>query len=430
MKHRQMRPARLVLMAFVLTALLGSVLLYLPFTHRPGVEISYIDALYTSVATICVTGLSVVDIASTFNSGGKLVLAILIQAGGLGVTTLGAGVLLSMGQKLGFRERSFVHDSLNLASGSGVVRFLHSLFLTTFVCEIIGMILTFCIIIEKFPPMQAFGISLFHSVSSFNNAGMDVFGGEEGIMAFANDPRMIFLTTVLVFFGSLGFIVIYECWRKKFHWRIFSMHTQVSIFMGFVLLVGGAAILKYTENLPWLVCFFSSMNARSSGFDLFPAAQMSAPGFLMLTMLMFIGASPASTGGGVKTSSVFALALGLRRVITNEPAQAFHYSLPKMAVRKASLLISMAIADILVCTFFLLLFCPHLTLSEAFMEIFSSFTTVGFTTGVTETLTTPGKLLAMLAMFTGRIGPITVATVWYFTDEKGARYPEGDLLIG
>ena len=423
-------PARIVATAFFSVSFVGSILLYLPVSHMPGVEITYLDALYTAVSAMCVTGLSIVDTAKVFNSFGQIVLAVLIQIGGLGVSTMGAGVLLALGKKMGMKERSLIHDTMKLDSYAGVVQFLRTLFATTLIIEFIGAILGYCVFRKHYEPLEAFGLSLFHSISSFNNAGLTILSTDRSMAMYAEDPFMLILTLLLVFMGGLGFIVIRECWIKHFVWRKLSMHSRVSLFMAVLLLFGGAVLLKATNDISWLVAFFSSQSARSVGYEVFPFEEWSPAGLLVMLILMFIGTSTGSTGGGVRTSTIFALVLGIRRVATNARAEAFHYSMSPVVFRKAAVVVLFAISDIIISTFILLVISPGLTLAEAFTEMLSAFTTVGLSLGTTASLNEWGKSLSILVMLTGRIGPITVATAWHFHDETRARYPEGNITVG
>ena len=423
-------PARIVATAFFSVSFIGSILLYLPMSHMPGMEITYLDAVYTAVSALCVTGLSIGDTATVFNSFGQIVVAVLIQIGGLGVSTMGAGVLLALGKKMGMKERSLIHDTMKLDSYSGVVQFLRTLFATTLIIEFIGAILGYWVFRKHYEPLEAFGLSLFHSISSFNNAGLTILSTDRSMAMYAEDPFMLILTLLLVFMGGLGFIVIRECWIKHFVWRKLSMHSRVSLFMAVLLLFGGAVLLKATNDISWLVAFFSSQSARSVGYEVFPFEEWSPAGLLVMLILMFIGTSTGSTGGGVRTSTIFALVLGIRRVATNARAEAFHYSMSPVVFRKAAVVVLFAISDIIISTFILLVISPGLTLAEAFTEMLSAFTTVGLSLGTTASLNEWGKSLSILVMLTGRIGPITVATAWHFHDETRARYPEGNITVG
>lgn len=432
MKRKRIRwtPARLLASAFAVLSLLGSILLYLPISHAPGKEITYLDALYTAVSALCVTGLSIVDLSTVFNSFGHCVIAVLIQIGGIGVSAIGAGFLLMLGKKVGMRERSLIHDTMNLNSYAGVVQFIRRLFFVTIFIECIGAVMAFFDFSKDYETLPAVGFSIFHAISAFNNAGLSIMSQDRNMTMYADDPYMLILTMGMVFLGGLGFIVINECWIEKFHWHKLSMHSRVSLFMAVLLFVVGGVLLKFTDNVSWVVAFFSSQVARSAGYEVYPFESWSPAGMLLIMVLMFIGTSSGSTGGGVKTGTIFALALGVRRVATNSHAEAFHYSLPPLAFRKASVIVIMAVADVVISTFILLLVCPELSLAEAFTEMVSAFTTVGLSLGTTSSLNEWGKLISIIVMLTGRIGPMTIANVWYFRNETRARYPEGNITVG
>lgn len=423
-------PARLLASAFAFLSVVGSLLLYLPLSHAPGRTITYVDALYTAVSALCVTGLSVVDLSTTFNSFGHLVIAVLIQIGGIGVSAIGAGFLLMLGKKVGMRERSLIHDTMNLNSYAGVVKFIHTLFFTTILIECVGAILAFFVFSKHYDTLSAMGLSVFHSISSFNNAGLSIMSQDRNMSMYADDPYMLILTMGMVFLGGLGFVVIHECWTEKFHWHRLSMHSRVSLFMAGALLLGGGLFLKLTDNVSWVVALFSSQAARSAGYEVYPFECWSPAGMLLIMLLMFIGTSSGSTGGGVKTSTVFTLILGVKQVATNGRAEAFHYSLPPLAFRKSAVIVIMAVADVIFSTFVLLLVCPELSLAEGFTEICSAFTTVGLSLGTTASLNDWGKLISIIVMLTGRIGPMTIANAWYFRSEARAHYPEGNIMVG
>jgi trk system potassium uptake protein TrkH len=426
----RLTPAHIVAGGFALTILLGSFLLSCSVSLRPGVSLSYIDALYMATSAVCVTGLGVVDAGSTFSPLGEAILAFLIQVGGLGVTTVGAGVMLAMGEKVSFRGRSIVQSSLSLRSYGGVIRFLRTLFLFTFVIEGTGAFLAFLDFRQFYPFWDAVGVSIFHSIASFNNAGFDILGTGRSLYAFTDDVSMNILTMMLVFLGGIGFLTMNEIVEKKWHIKSMSLHTLVAVSTGLMLLAGGAVFLKGTESFSWLTAFFYSMSARTAGFATVPLDQFSGAGLMVMLFLMFIGASPGSTGGGIKTTTFFVLVMGIRRAATNQQEEMFHYSVPAGAFRKASVVCLMAMMVIFTSTFILLCLEPHLDFMDALFEMTSAFATVGLSTGVTGTLSTAGKLLSIAVMYIGRLGPLTVATLWYFKDDDRARFPEGYLSIG
>lgn len=425
-------PARVIAAGFAAAILIGSGLLMLPVSVRAGVTLRYIDALYTSTSAVCVTGLIAVDAADTFTAFGQTVIAVLIQIGGLGVTSVGAGIIIATGRRMNLRERNVVREALNFDSGSGVRRLVKSIFATTAVIELAGAALSYPVFARDHGALHAVGISVFHSIAAFNNAGFDILGGGTNLIPYRDSVLLNLTTCALIFFGGIGFLVIREVGEKRFRWKKFSMHTRVVLSVSAVLLAAGTVLLKISEGdaLGWLDALFFSFSARTAGFSTVPLSGFSNAGLCVLNVLMFIGASPGSTGGGVKTSTVFALLRGIRSAATNTGESAFRYSLPRSAFRKAAVIVMIGLSVIVAGTFLISLVEPALPLRDVLTEVVSAFATVGLSTGITPTLGTAAKLISVAIMYMGRLGPMTIVTVWYFSLGERVSYPEGDLVIG
>lgn len=427
---RAQSPARIIAFGFAFVIFLGSVLLILPCSIKDGVKLSYIDSLYTSTSAVCVTGLISVDAGDTFTALGQFIIAVLIQIGGLGVTAIGAGIILLMGKKMDYKSRVLVQEAMNLNSGKGIVIFVRDIFITTVIIELIGAVLSFTVFIQDYPFLKAVGISLFHSVAAFNNSGFDILGNMQNLIPYQNDVMLNLVTCGLIFFGGIGFLVIRELWTKKFNWRKLSMHSKVVLSVSIILIIVGTLLIKLTENITWLGAFFHSVSARTAGFSTYPLGKFSDAGLLVLTVLMFIGASSGSTGGGIKTSTFFVLLQGIKSAATNKSEKAFHYSIPKVAFRKASIITILAIGVVFIGTYLFMIMEPKIPLTEALFEVTSAFGTVGLSTGITPGLGVGAKLLSIIIMFIGRLGPLTIASMWYFSRGERVRFPEGNIAIG
>lgn len=423
-------PARLISLGFAAVILIGSVLLILPCSVREGVELKYIDSLYTSTSAVCVTGLIAVDAGDTFTPIGQSFLALLIQIGGLGVTSIGAGVILAMGRKLDLKGRRLIREASNLDSNKGIVRFIKSVLLTTFIIEFTGVVLSFFVFIQDYPLQKAIGISLFHSVAAFNNSGFDILGNLQNLIPYQNNIMLNLVTCGLIFFGGIGFLVIREMWQYRLSFRKYSMHAKVVLSVSCVLIIIGTLLLKLTEDITWLGAFFHSVSARTAGFSTYPLGTFSNAGLLVLTALMFIGASPGSTGGGIKTSTLFVLIQGIKSAATNRSEKAFHNAIPKDAFRKASVITLLAVALVSAGTWLLAILEPGISLMDALFEVTSAFGTVGLSTGITTDLGVGAKLLSISIMYIGRLGPLTVASLWYFSRGEHISFPEGNISIG
>ncbi len=429
-------PARIIALGFAAVIFIGAGLLMLPCSVREGVDVRYIDALYTSTSAVCVTGLIAIDVGTAFTPIGQFFLAALIQIGGLGVTSVGALIILAVGKKINLRGQYIIREASNLSSGKGIAKFIKSVFITTLIFELIGAALSFIVFVKDYPPLEALGISLFHSIAAFNNSGFDNLGlsGELynniNLIPYQDNVLLNLTTAGLIFFGGIGFLVIREVIEKKFRWKRFSMHTKVVISTSLALILSGTLLLKLTENVSWLGAFFHSVSARTAGFSTYSLAGFGNAGLLVLISLMFIGASPGSTGGGIKTSTFFALLQGIRSAATNKSEKGFKYALPSGAFKKAAVITLLALGVVFTGTYLMVIMEPNIRLIDALFEVTSAFGTVGLSTGITGALSDGSKLLSIVIMYIGRLGPLTIATLWHFTKGERIEYPEGNIAIG
>ena len=423
-------PIRIIALGFIAVILIGSLLLSLPCSLREGIELPYIDALYMSTSAVCVTGLSTVDAGSTFSPLGQFFLGLLMQIGGLGVTVVGAGAILLIGKKIDLKGRNAVREAMNLGAGRSVIRFVRGVLLMTLVIETVGAIASFFVFIKDFPLPRAIGISLFHSVAAFNNSGFDILGNGNSLAMYESNVALNIITAVLIILGGIGFLVIRELIARRFHPKKLSMHTKIVLTVSLVLIASGTLLLKLTDNISWLTAFFTSVSTRTAGFATFSMGELSNAGMIVVMLLMVIGASPGSTGGGIKTTTVFVLLYGLVASATNRSEKAFNYSIPKNAFRKACVILLLAFSVIAVSSFSICVIEPSLDLRDVLFEMSSAMGTVGLSTGITPGLATGSKIISMLVMYVGRLGPLTVASLWYFSKVERVRYPDGNIAIG
>ena len=319
---------------------------------------------------------------------------------------------------------------MNLNTGKGIVKFIKSVFLTTLSFELVGAALSFIVFIKDYPPLRAIGISLFHSIAAFNNSGFDVLGNFQSLIPYQNNVLLNLVTCGLVVFGGIGFLVIRELIEKRLCWRKLSMHTKVVLTVSAALIAIGTLLIKLTENVTWLGAFFSSVSARTAGFATYPLGEFTNAGLSVIALLMFIGASPGSTGGGIKTSTLFVLFQGIKSAATNKSEKAFHYAVPATAFRKAAVITLIGLSIISVGTYLMTAMEPQISFIDALFEVTSAFGTVGLTTGITTELCLGSKLLSIVIMYIGRLGPLTIASLWYFTKGERVSYPDGNIAIG
>lgn len=422
-------PGRLIAAGFALVILAGAALLMLPVSVRDGAQVTPIDALFTSTSAVCVTGLIAIDTADHFTVFGRTIVALLIQVGGLGVTSAGVGFILVAGKRVGFKSRLLVREAMNMENGKGIVRLVKSILLMTLCFEGAGALLSFLVFVQDHPPLEAIGISIFHSIAAFNNSGFDILGGLQNLIPYQNNLLLNLTTAGLIIFGGLGFLVILDILKKR-SFRALALHSKVVIVMSAVLILLGTLLLKATENVTWLGAFFQSVSARTAGFSTYPIGSFTDAGLFVLILLMFVGASPGSTGGGIKTTTLFALLQATRSAATGRMPTAFRRTVAGEVVQKAFIVTLLSAFVVCGGTFILCLLEPDLTFLQLLFEATSAFGTVGLSTGITPQLQPASKLIVILIMYTGRIGPLTVASLWAFRTEQHVWYSEETITIG
>ncbi|MFR4998740.1 MAG: potassium transporter TrkG, partial [Clostridium paraputrificum] len=278
---KKISPGRLIVLGFALVIIMGTILLMLPISLNEGVEISFIDALFTSTSAVCVTGLIAVDTADTFNVFGRTVVAMLIQIGGLGVTSVGVGFILLAGKKVSIKGRKLIKEAMNLESMKGLVKIVKAVLLMTLLFELVGVILSYIVFSQDYEPLKALGISVFHSIAAFNNSGFDILGGLQNLIPYQSNILLNLTTCFLIIFGGLGFLVIKEIFEKR-SFKKFCLHTKVVLLMTTLLLIVGTILLKMTENISWLGAFFFSTSARTAGFSTYNLGTFTNAGLFTL----------------------------------------------------------------------------------------------------------------------------------------------------
>ena len=401
----------------------------LPIAIKPGAEVAYIDALFTSTSAVCVTGLIAIDVYDHFTVFGQAVVAALIQVGGLGVTSVGVGLILAAGKRVSIKGRLLVKEALNVDSFKGMVRLVKAVLLVTLCFEGTGVVLSFLVFIQDYPFGRALWTSVFHSIAAFNNSGFDILGGLRNLIPYQSDVLLNLTTCGLIIFGGLGFLVILDI-KKCRCFKKLTFHSKAVITTTAALLLIGTVLLKATEDMSWLGAFFHSVSARTAGFSTYAMGDLTNAGLFTLTVLMFIGASPGSTGGGIKTTTFFALMQEVRSVFTKRRPGAFRRSLPAETMSKASVIALLSLLVVCCGTFLLCILEPECTFIQLVFEVVSAFGTVGLSTGITPGLCVASKLIIILTMYIGRVGAFTLLSVWIDRPEAGSRYTEESITIG
>lgn len=409
--------------------LFGAVLLLLPLSVRGDAEVHFIDALFTSTSAVCVTGLIAIDVADHFTTFGQAVVAVLIQVGGLGVTSIGVGLILAARKNVGLKGRILLKEALNIQGIKGMIRLVKSILLMTLCFELMGIVLSFLVFVQDYPVLKALWISIFHSIAAFNNSGFDILGGLRNLIPYQNNILLNLTTSGLIIFGGLGFLVILDVLKKR-SFRKLTLHSKVVLTTTLTLLVAGTLLLKATEDITWLGAFFQSVSARTAGFSTYPMGEFTNAGLFTLIILMFIGASPGSTGGGIKTSTFFVLSQHVRSLFTKRHISAFRRNIPSEVFSKACTISLLSLLLVCVGTFFLCVLEPEYSFVQLLFEEVSAFGTVGLSTGITPTLSVASKLILIFTMFAGRVGTFTLLTMWIDRPAPSVRYTEESVSIG
>lgn len=435
-------PPRILSIGFLSIILIGAFLLMLPVSNTDGQALPFLDALFTATSATCVTGLIVVDTGTHFTVLGKTVIMILIQLGGLGFMTMATLFALVLKKRISLKERLVLQEAMNQSSMEGIVRLIRRVLIFSIAIESVGAILFTLRWSMDMPFGRALYFGVFHAVSFFNNAGFDIFGHFQSITGYVDDPLTNVVTILLVIFGGLGFIVLADL--VEFHKnRRLSLHSKVVLSAtGFLIVLGTIVIFIFeftnTKTLGSLsfggkvwASLLQSVSPRTAGMNTIDIAGMRQASQFFMIILMFIGASPGSTGGGIKTTT-FTILIGavIAMIRGREDVVFFKYRLAKERVFKALTITFFAIMLVMMTTMLLSATESHQFLMLLF-ETTSAFATVGLTMGLTIQLTVVGKIVIIILMFMGRLGPLTLAYALGPKHEKELfRYPEGKMIIG
>lgn len=441
----KLNPYQILVLGFAGLILGGALLLMLPIASADGQVISFVDALFTATSAVCVTGLVVVDTGTYFSLFGQLVIITLIQAGGLGIMAMSTIMAILIGKKINLKQRLVMQESLNQFTIAGVVRLTQYIIKITLLIEAIGgTILAICW-------YQDFGLKgiyfgYWHAISSFSNAGFDLMGSVNGkfssATAYVDDIVINLVITSLVILGGIGFTVIADVWTTRRFDRL-SLHSKVVLVSSTALIVIGAVViflLEYTNpdtlgSLSWkgkiLGSYFQSVTTRSAGWNSIDMSKLTDATLFFMILLMFIGASPTSAGGGIKTSTAGVLAAVLWALIRGrQDAELFERRIPQTIIYKA-FSVALISASLVVFVTMMLSITEKFPFINLLFETTSAFGIVGLSTGITSKLTISGKIWIMVTMFAGRVGPVTLVLALALKNRKGnIQYPEGKLIIG
>jgi trk system potassium uptake protein TrkH len=416
-----------ILLSFLVTILVGSGLLALPISSASGKAVPYLDALFTAATSTCVTGLVTLPTVSSWSVFGQIVILLLIQIGGLGIITIMSGVMLLLNRKMGISDRLLIQDAFNLNTMSGLAKFVKKVLLGTLIIEGIGAVLYMTVFVPEFGA-KGIWISVFNSVSAFCNAGIDIIA-ENSLCNYATNPLINTVTSALIILGGLGYIVWWDVLRvigsrspkNKRIFRHLTLHSKIVITVtAGLILVGAILIFIFEYNNPLTigemplfdkiqVSLFQSVTTRTAGFASIPQENLTNASAALSIILMLIGASPVGTAGGMKTVTIAVLACSALATIRNKSsATLFGRRISEESVKKA---VAVVVTFLTICTIstVLLMATSNISVIDAVYETVSATATVGLSRNLTATLNTFGKLIIIVTMYFGRVGPISLA---------------------
>lgn len=437
---------RIIALGYLVVILAGTGLLMLPVATRAGEKTDFLTALFTATTSTCVTGLVVADTGSHWTTFGHLVILVMIQVGGLGFMTMGVMLAMALKRKISLRTRGLLQESMNGMQMGGIVKMVRFALGGTLLIELLGAVLLAAGFVPVFGVGRGIWYGVFHSISAFCNAGIDLLGQHYGeycsLVNFYDDALINVTVMALIVIGGIGFFVWNDLKVNKFRIRKYALHTKMTLFMTLLLLIGGTLVYLFFENdnllkdmnvgEKILASAFSSVTARTAGFNTIDTAGLTNASKLFTVVLMFIGGSPGSTAGGVKTVTMLVLLMYVwSNLRASKGVNIFNRRLEDDAVRKAS---NVVVISMLLAVTAIILICfmqPELQVMDVMFEVFSAIGTAGMSTGITRELGVGARIIVVLLMYCGRIGSMSFALS--FTERKkvaSVQQPAEKILIG
>ena len=436
---------QIIALGYFSLILFGTLLLSLPAATRGGEGADFLTALFTATTSTCVTGLVVVDTATYWSVFGQIVILVMIQIGGLGFMTMGVVFAMLLKKKITLSVRGLVQESMNANQVGGMVKLVKNVFWGTVCIEGIGALLLAVRFVPQFGVLKGIYYSIFHSISAFCNAGIDLMGSVSGqyssLVSYAADPLVTLVVSALIIVGGIGFLVWADIRKYGVKWKKYTLHTKIALSVTFALLAAGTVLFYFLEQDHTLAdmsvgegilaSFFDSVTARTAGFNTTDTAALSSSSKLLTILLMFVGGSPGSTAGGIKTVTMMVLFVYVwSNLRGSKSCNIFGRRLWDEDIKKASNVIiislTMAMAAALAISSM-----QDIPMEDIMFEIFSAIGTVGMTTGITRSLSFVSRLLIILLMYCGRIGSMSFALS--FTERKKVapiQLPAEKVMIG
>ncbi len=443
LKKTKFSEVQVLALGFFIVIFIGCTILSLPISSASGEATNFLDSIFTATSATCVTGLVTVDTGTHWNLFGQTVIMILIEIGGLGFMSFATFISVLIGRRITLKSRLLMQEAMNTFNIQGLVKMLKKVMLFTFIIQFIGALILSTQLIPEFGVARGIYISIFSSISTFCNAGFDLFGNFNSYTAYYDNSIILLTVSALIAIGGLGFIVLLELYNYKSTKKL-SLHAKVVLLITTILIVGGTIVMFILEyNNPNTIgnmnikdkivnSIVASISPRTAGINSVPIDKMTTTSKFITVILMFIGGSPGSTAGGLKTSTFgIILCTAISVIKGKENADIFGRTIPRGLQLKAVTLLIIGMGLVTTVTMALTIAEPNEAFLDVLYEATSAFGTVGLTTGVTQRLSEPGKIIIIMLMYLGRVGPLTVVMA-LISRKKGTnyKYPEGKILIG
>lgn len=436
-------PPKILVLGFAIIIFIGACLLTLPIATEDGNGLPFLNALFTATSATCVTGLIVVDTGDTFTMFGEIVILALIQIGGLGFMTFATLLFLLLGKKISLKERLLLKEAFNNISMAGLVKLVKRILLFTALIELIGGLILSIRFSFDMPIGKAIYFGFFHSISNFNNAGFDLMGGFQGLTAYLADPFVVLTICALITIGGLGFIVMNELYEYRETKRL-SVHSKIVLSATVILTVGSTLLIflfEYTNSKTIgdltgmgkiLGSFYQAVTPRTAGSNTLPIGDLTHSTLFLTILLMFIGAGSGSTAGGIKITTFAVLAATLwAQIRGKEDVVLFRRRIVIETILKALTVAMCGMVIVVFVTIFLSITEQKHSFMMYLFEATSAFGTVGLSMGLTPELTPAGRILIILTMFAGRLGPLTIAfAITKRRKPEAFHHPKGNIMIG
>ena len=442
-RKKHLTSSQVIILGFAGVILLGAFLLMLPVASAEGVATSFHEALFTSTSAVCVTGLAVQDTGSYWSFFGQTVILALIQIGGLGVVTVAAAVVILSGRKISLMQRSTMQDAISAPKVGGIVRLTRFILLGTLLSEATGALLLLPDFCKTFG-FKGIWMAVFHSISAFCNAGFDLMGINEEYSSFTKyvaDPLVNITIMLLIIIGGIGFTIWNEVRTKKLKFSRYSLHAKIVISTTLILVFGGGLFMYIFEknntiagmDTPGAIfaSLFGSVTARTAGFNTVDTAALTQESKLLTIVLMFIGGSPGSTAGGIKTTTMAVMIIYIVSYMRgSNGCNVFGRKISSEVIKKAGMVLIINLVLGLTAVIAILA-TSNMKMDDVLFEVYSAISTVGMTTGITRDLNTVGRIIIIIMMYCGRIGSMTfVLSFVHRPDKANIELPEEKVIIG